>query len=248
MHWKIAQYCVTKFWSVISRYFDPPYHSRFKYDDTIGFRLDEENCPLCPKCLAESKATPGTYKSRRTLVCPIHGEVKGAKAVSKKILNKTKKQIKGIDTNTAPSNNIDGVFVLLTKIEKKLRTDWPQELPQENSPGFWREATRYESALRSVVSHKIELLFDNKDFDVSNWSALETWLYLRRVDFILNVLLEAAERKVDLKDEPRKALRSFLLEMWDECGALAFWNFAMERDGKPSPDANPLLVEIIKSS
>lgn len=59
-----------------------PYHARYKFDNTIGFYKDENDCPLCPKCLNERTSTPGRYIGKRKMSCPVHGEVNGAESVS----------------------------------------------------------------------------------------------------------------------------------------------------------------------
>ena len=245
--WILDSDALKTLWAYVANFFTPPFPYRFDYDDKVGFRLDENNCPLCPICLNEGKATSGKLKGRRTLICPIHGDVNGTKAVTQKREKRHLIEANNIAVNETDSNNIDGVFELLIKIAKQMTTDWPAELPPENTSGFWKEAARYESALRAVVSRKIELLFDKDDLKVNNWTALETWLYYRRVDFVMNILFEAGRRRVILKDKPRIALRHFLLETWDEYGVQAFWNHAMERDGKPAPDADPVLVNLLNS-
>ena len=58
-----------------------PYYARYNYNDDIGFCIDENNCPLCPKCLLEAKSTPGQYLGNRKMSCIIHGEVQGAKSI-----------------------------------------------------------------------------------------------------------------------------------------------------------------------
>lgn len=247
--WILDSDTLKKAWAYVSNYFTPPYSYRFNYDDNVGFRLDENNCPLCPICLNEYKVTPGKYSKRyRTLTCPIHGEVKGTKAIAKKNENKNSKIENKHSENKSASNNIDSIFELLIQIAKQMPTDWPLELPSENTPGFWKKAACYESALRGVISRKIKVLFDNNKgiLHVKDWTPLEAWLYCRRVDFVINILFEATRRRVSLKDEPYEALKSFLLETWDEYGAIAFWFHAIERDGKPAADADPILVEIMK--
>ena len=244
--WILNPETLKKIWVYVANRFSPPFPYRFNYDDKVGFRLDENNCPICPICLNEDKVTPGKFKGRRTLICPIHGEVKGTKAITPKSQKSHEPDGNAVKAKESVSYSIDGIFELLIEIAKKMPTGWPPELPSEDTPEFWKEAVRYESALRSVVSRKIVLLFDKDDLKVNNWTSLEAWLYHRRADFVINILFEAARRRVTLKDEPRAALRSFLLETWDEYGAQAFWFHAMERDGKPAPDADPILVELMK--
>ena len=65
----------------LSRKVSKPYYLRYKYDDDKGFYLDENRCPLCSKCLFNEKSTPGKYLGNRKMLCPVHGEVDGAKSV-----------------------------------------------------------------------------------------------------------------------------------------------------------------------
>lgn len=61
-----------------------PFCDRYKFNNEIGFRIDKDDVPLCPKCLSAKIKNGGIYKGNRLLECPIHGLVTGAMAITKK--------------------------------------------------------------------------------------------------------------------------------------------------------------------
>lgn len=248
LSWVLNPDTLKRIWTYVASRFSPPFYYRFKYDDKTGFHLDENGCPLCPKCLENNKAVPGMMVRKRTLLCNLHGEVRGTKAVFKTDnAKKNKSKASSTKNYTEQSCSIDDVFDLLIQIVRIMPTDWPTELPPASTSGFWKDATRYESALRSVISSKIASLFDKSTPDFNDWVAIEIWLLSKRIEFATNLLLwKAREQNCLFNGDTKTILKLLLLEAWDEWGAAAFWSHAMERNGKPHPDADPILVTLMK--
>ena len=137
------------------------------------------------------------------------------------------------------------LFDLLQEIERQLPKTWPTELPPAETPGFWETATRMEFAHRATLTEKIRLaLIDGPQF-FSTFSPIEAWLYQRRMEWATQLVLEAAKRKIFCADSPREFLMNVMVEHWSEEGAHAFWNHAMERDGKPHPEADEDILRML---
>ena len=137
------------------------------------------------------------------------------------------------------------LFDLLDEIERQLTKTWPTELPPAGTPGFWEAATRQEFAHRATLTEKIRLaLIDGPQF-FSTFSPIEAWLYQRRMEWATQLALEAAKRKISCADSPRAFLMNVMVEHWSEEGAHAFWNHAMERDGKPHPEADEDILKMM---
>lgn len=137
------------------------------------------------------------------------------------------------------------LFDLLDEIERLLPKEWPSELPPENTPGFWETATRQEFAHRATLTEKIRLALTAGLHTVSLWSPIEAWLYQRRMEWATQLVLEAATQEISCSDSPREFLLHVMADHWHEDGAIAFWNHAMERDGKPHPEADEDVVRLL---
>ena len=137
------------------------------------------------------------------------------------------------------------LFDLLDEIERQLPKTWPPELPPAGTPGFWEAATRQEFAHRATLTEKIRLaLIDGPQF-FSTFSPIEAWLYQRRMEWATQLVLEAAKRKILCADSPREFLMHIMVDRWSDDGAQAFWNHAMERDGKPHPEADEDILRMM---
>ena len=134
------------------------------------------------------------------------------------------------------------LFDLLCEIEGLLSKERPPELPADNAPEFWEAATRLEFSHRTALTEKIRLALTNGLQSVATWTPVEAWLYRRRVDWAVQIAIEAARHGSACADSPREFLMKFIVEDWGEDGAIAFWNHAMERNGKPHPDADEDIV------
>ena len=139
------------------------------------------------------------------------------------------------------------LFDLLTKIEELLPKEWPSELPPESTPGFWEIATRQEFAHRATLTEKIRLALSNDLQTVALWSPIEAWLYRRRMEWAIQLVLEAVKQKTSCSETPREFLMHVIVDHWHEEGAIAFWNHAMERDGKPHPEADEYILRVLKA-
>ena len=128
------------------------------------------------------------------------------------------------------------LFDLLETIEKLRPKDWPPELPPEGTSGFWEAATRQEFAHRATLTKKIRLALKGGLQSVAAWTPIESWLYARRMEWATLIVYEAVKDHVACTDSPQDFLTSVMVDHWSDEGARAFWDFAMERGGKPSPD------------
>lgn len=137
------------------------------------------------------------------------------------------------------------LFDLLLEIENLLPKEWPSELPPENTPGFWEVATRQEFAHRATLTEKIRLALTSGLQSVATWSPIEVWLYQRRMEWATQLALEAAKQESSCSDTPREFLLHVMVDHWHEDGAIAFWNHAMERDGKPHPEADEDILRLL---
>jgi len=139
------------------------------------------------------------------------------------------------------------LFDLLTEIEEQLPKAWPEELPAEDAPGFWEQATRLEFAHRATLTRKIRHALEGDVRSFATFSPLEAWLYQRRMEWATQLVLEAAKQGAACTDSPRDFLLDVVAEHWHEHGAIAFWNHAMERDGKPHPEADEDILRAMNS-
>ena len=139
------------------------------------------------------------------------------------------------------------LFDLLDKIEKILPKKWPPELPPETTPGFWEIATRQEFAHRATLTEKIRLALTGSLESVATWSPIEVWLYQRRMEWATQIVLAGAKQKLSCTDSAEEFLLDIMVEHWHDQGALAFWEHAMERDGKPHPEADEDILKLMKS-
>lgn len=137
------------------------------------------------------------------------------------------------------------LFDLLGDISRVLPKDWPAELPDESAPGFWEAATRQEFSHRSALSEKIRFILSGDVMSASAWSPIEAWLYRRRAEWAIQLVIEAAKRRKTSDDSPRDFLLRVMVEDWSGNGAIAFWNHAMERDGKPHPYVDKDVLRIL---
>lgn len=137
------------------------------------------------------------------------------------------------------------LFDLLSEIEKLLPKEWPSELPSVNTPGFWETATRQEFAHRSTLTEKIRLALTGRLQSVATWSPIEVWLYQRRMEWATQLALEGAKQRLACSDSPRDFLLNVMVEHWHENGAIAFWNHAIERGGKPHPEAGEDILKMM---
>lgn len=134
---------------------------------------------------------------------------------------------------------------LLSEIENLLPKEWPSELPSVNTPGFWETATRQEFAHRATLTEKIRLALTGGLQSVSTWSPIEAWLYQRRAEWTSQLALEGAKRRLACSDSPRDFLLNVMVEHWHEDGAVAFWNHAIERGGKPHPETDEDVLKMM---
>ena len=141
--------------------------------------------------------------------------------------------------------NYSDLFDLLGEIEGLLSKERPPELPPENTPEFWEAATRLEFSHRTALTEKIRLALTNGLQSVATWTPAEAWLYRRRAEWAIQIAIEAARRRIACTDSPQEFLMKFIVEGWSEDGAIAFWNHAMERDGKPHPEVSQDVLRIL---
>lgn len=125
----------------------------------------------------------------------------------------------------------------LLKMDRRLPAIWPEELPPEDSPGFWTLAMQAEMRHRATVSKKTALLIAGGG-EPPPMTDLECWLYRRRGEWAGQVLLVKAEQGVPIPVPLRELLEWALIRSYDSDGCIAFWNHAIERGGVPHPD-NP---------
>lgn len=137
------------------------------------------------------------------------------------------------------------LFDLLDEIERQLPKAWPAELPPEGSPGFWQVATRQEFEHRAILTEKIRLALTDGPQFFSTFSPIEAWLYRRRMEWATQLVLEAAKRGIHCTDTPHAFLKNVMVEHWADQGAHAFWNHAMERNGKPHPEADEDILRLL---
>lgn len=137
------------------------------------------------------------------------------------------------------------LFDLLGEIERLLPKEWPSELPPEDTPGFWETATRQEFTHRATLTEKIRLALTGGLQSVATWSAIEAWLYQRRAEWTTQLVLAAAQQKSSCSDSPQEFLLDVMVDHWHDCGALAFWEHAMERDGKPHPETDEDVLKMM---
>lgn len=128
------------------------------------------------------------------------------------------------------------LFDLLDRIEKLTVKEWPAELPPETDPGFWEAATRMEFLHRATLTEKIRLALSGCLQSCASWSPIEVWLYQRRVEWATQVALAAAKAGASCRDTPEKFLLDVMVDHWSDQGAIAFWEHAIERSGKPHPE------------
>jgi hypothetical protein len=123
----------------------------------------------------------------------------------------------------------------LESISSQLATEFPCDLPPENSTDFWFRACELEMSTRDSVSVKLRSLLEGPEPIAT--TPLESWFFRRRIEWATQLALakvkEGAEPDVPLPD----LLHWALISTWETDGCLALWNHA-ERDGKPHPD-NP---------
>ena len=139
------------------------------------------------------------------------------------------------------------LFDLLERIEKQTVKDWPAELPPETAPGFWETATRMEFLHRATLTEKIRLALTASLESAATWSPIEVWLYQRRVEWATQIAFEAAKQNATCQDSPEEFLLETIVDHWHDQGALAFWEHAMERDGKPHPEADEDVLKLMQS-
>lgn len=141
--------------------------------------------------------------------------------------------------------NYSDLFDVLDEIERLLPKSWPIELPPESTPGFWEMATRQEFAHRATLTEKIRLALTDGLQSVATWSPIEAWLYQRRMEWATQLVLGAAKQKISCYDTPREFLLHVMVDHWHEDGAIAFWEHAMERDGKPHPESDKDILKMM---
>ena len=140
----------------------------------------------------------------------------------------------------------DELFNLLDEIEKKLPKKWPDELPLDTTtPSFWEAATKLEFEHRATLTEKIRIALTGNLQSCSNWSPIEAWLYQRRMEWVTQVVLEGCKQGLGSPGNVRAFLLKIFCDDWSEQGAIAFFDHAMMRDGKPHPDADEDVLRIM---
>lgn len=142
-------------------------------------------------------------------------------------------------------NDYSDLFDLLTEIDSHLIKEWPKELPPDTDPKFWEEATRQEFAHRAILTEKIRLALSSGPQSFSMLDPIEAWLYNCRMQYVTQLVFEAAKQQMTCSDSPSEFLMSVMVDHWHEEGAIAFWNHAMERGGKPHPEVDEDILKIM---
>lgn len=122
----------------------------------------------------------------------------------------------------------------LQLVDAKLRTAWPQELPEESEPRFWEAATRLEMSTRDRLSDSIRALVTTGE--LAPMTDLETWMYRRRVEWACQLAYLRCQEHPFPDASLNAVLLWLLVESWESDGCIAFWSHA-ERDGLPHPEA-----------
>ena len=137
------------------------------------------------------------------------------------------------------------LFDLLDQVEKLTVKEWPAELPPETAPGFWETATRMEFLHRATLTEKIRLALSGCLQSCASWSPIEVWLYQRRMEWATQVALAAAKDGASCRDTPERFLLDVMVERWSDQGALAFWEHATERSGRPHPECDEDILKAL---
>ena len=68
------------------------------------------------------------------------------------------------------------------------------------------------------------------------------------MEWATQLVLEAVKQETSCSDTPREFLMHVIADHWHEEGAIAFWEHAMERDGKPHPEADEDILRVCHSA
>lgn len=127
------------------------------------------------------------------------------------------------------------VIVWFENVERRLPTEFPNQLPPENDPDRWFHESRLEMQTRGIVSAKIRWLVAQPESP--SMDALQAWFLRRRIEWACQVVVAQAKAGV-VPDAPLNGLLEWLLvDKWESDGCIAMWNHA-ERGGQPHPE-NP---------
>lgn len=116
-----------------------------------------------------------------------------------------------------------------------LPSDFPLELPAEESPDFWFLAAKVEMSTRDVLSAKIRSFIAGGA--PASMTPLDAWLYRRRVEWAAQLALAKATERVEPNAPLSEILEWALVSSWESDGCVSLWNHA-ERGGKAHPE-NP---------
>jgi hypothetical protein len=119
-------------------------------------------------------------------------------------------------------------------MDSRLPSAWPPELPLESAQDFWFHVAQIEMTMRNIVSAKTRLLIAADDVAMT---ALEAWLYRRRVEWAAQIVLTRVKLRVEPHVPLSEVLDWLLIGSWESDGCIGLWNHA-ERGGKPHPN-NP---------
>jgi len=124
------------------------------------------------------------------------------------------------------------VIEWLKATDSSLPAIFPSELPPESSENFWFRVAEIEMSTRGQLSAKVKALI--KGEKLLQISALESWLYRRRVEWAAQIALVKAQERVEPKIPLTEVLDWLLIGSWESDGCIGLWNHA-ERGGKPHP-------------
>jgi hypothetical protein len=119
--------------------------------------------------------------------------------------------------------------------EVHLPTEWPPELPPEETPAFWFTACKFEMSTRGALSGKVRLMIAGAEF--APLTPLEGWLLRRRFEWAGQVALSKVLDRVEPRANLIEVLEWALIGTWNTDGCIGMWKHA-ERGGKPHPE-NP---------
>lgn len=118
------------------------------------------------------------------------------------------------------------------RAQKRLPEEWPAELPAEDTPDFWFEASRLEMGTRRAVDGILAVLANGGA--PPPISALEGWMIRRRFEWAAQLAMEKVNEGIEPDAELPEVLRWALIQTWESDGCIGFWNHA-ERGGKMHP-------------
>ena len=140
---------------------------------------------------------------------------------------------------------LNEIFDELQKVATELTKDPPKELPPDTDPKFWEIATRQEFEHRNELTGKIRLALSGDYESAASWSPIEAWLYNLRVQWLMQLLVEWAKSEDRVPQSSSDILTRTLCDQWATDGAIAFFDHSMMRDGKPHPDADEDVLQMM---